>query len=238
MGGTVRGTAAPEFTASDTWRDGRLGDEAAAGTGMDVASEVDWVDDVEGAPVRPEGRAARRRQLARWKKNKRRAVVATAVALVGGGLTLSAMDRHTTDRAQAATAPKDPSTGAVQEMDRTLPASAEPTAERSTPTPGAEPSTADVPRHASPAGAPLATAAPNLRPDAAAAPRPTSTPAPQRHTTSQSSQSSHATVPDTPTVTEPTSQPTGGTNSGGSQASPAPTATTPPQLCLLVVCLG
>ena len=37
------------------------------------------------------GRAARRRQLARWKKNKRRAAIASAVALVGGGLTLALM---------------------------------------------------------------------------------------------------------------------------------------------------
>lgn len=36
-----------------------------------------------------QGRAARRRQLARWKKHRRRAAAATAFALVGGGLTVS-----------------------------------------------------------------------------------------------------------------------------------------------------
>ncbi|MGW1745183.1 SCO2400 family protein [Streptomyces sp. NPDC002092] len=51
-----------------------------------------------------EGRAARRRQRARWKKNQRKAVVATAVALVGGGLTLASMDRGSGHRAEAATA--------------------------------------------------------------------------------------------------------------------------------------
>ncbi|KOT30772.1 hypothetical protein ADK41_31720 [Streptomyces caelestis] len=51
------------------------------------------------------GRAARRRQLVRWKKTQRRALVATAVALVGGGLTLASTDRSGTDRTQAATAP-------------------------------------------------------------------------------------------------------------------------------------
>ncbi|MEV5932258.1 hypothetical protein AB0L56_05655 [Streptomyces sp. NPDC052079] len=51
------------------------------------------------------GRAARRRQLTRWRKTQRRALVATAVALVGGGLTLASMDRGNGDRAQAATAP-------------------------------------------------------------------------------------------------------------------------------------
>ncbi|MER6421719.1 hypothetical protein [Streptomyces sp. NPDC001137] len=51
-----------------------------------------------------EGRAARRRQRARWKKNQRKAVVATAVALVGGGLTLASMDRGSGHRAEASTA--------------------------------------------------------------------------------------------------------------------------------------
>ncbi|BFO13765.1 hypothetical protein SHKM778_01530 [Streptomyces sp. KM77-8] len=51
------------------------------------------------------GRAARRRQVIRWKKTQRRALVATAVALVGGGLTLASMDRGGGDRAQAAGAP-------------------------------------------------------------------------------------------------------------------------------------
>jgi hypothetical protein len=51
-----------------------------------------------------EGRAARRRQRARWKKNQRKAVVATAVALVGGGMTLASMDRGSGHRAEASTA--------------------------------------------------------------------------------------------------------------------------------------
>lgn len=51
------------------------------------------------------GRAARRRQLTRWRKTQRRALVATAVALVGGGITLASTDRGGNDRAQAATAP-------------------------------------------------------------------------------------------------------------------------------------
>ncbi|MBC2865992.1 hypothetical protein H1R13_13625 [Streptomyces mexicanus] len=60
------------------------------------------------------GRAARRRQRARWQKTQRRALVATAVALVGGGLTVASMDRHTADRAQAApAAPLAPHTDSV-----------------------------------------------------------------------------------------------------------------------------
>ncbi|MCX2922107.1 SCO2400 family protein [Streptomyces sp. NEAU-W12] len=54
----------------------------------------------------PTGRAARRRQVARWKKTQRRALVATAVAFVGGGLALSSVDRGSDDRARAATAPE------------------------------------------------------------------------------------------------------------------------------------
>ncbi|GAA3798518.1 hypothetical protein GCM10022403_035380 [Streptomyces coacervatus] len=50
------------------------------------------------------GRAARRRQRARWKKNQRKAVVATAVALVGGGLTVASMDRGSGHGNQASAA--------------------------------------------------------------------------------------------------------------------------------------
>ncbi|MFD3941393.1 hypothetical protein [Streptomyces sp. NPDC058579] len=63
----------------------------------------------------PEGRAARRRQRERWRKNQRRAVVATAFALVGGGLTVSAMERQSGDRAQAATAPEKPGLDPLEE---------------------------------------------------------------------------------------------------------------------------
>ncbi|WP_030939291.1 SCO2400 family protein [Streptomyces sp. NRRL S-646] len=60
--------------------------------------------EAEAAIPLSEGRAARRRQRARWKKNQRKAVVATAVALVGGGMTLASMDRGSGHRAEASTA--------------------------------------------------------------------------------------------------------------------------------------
>ncbi|MET8217632.1 hypothetical protein ABZV23_17735 [Streptomyces hirsutus] len=63
-------------------------------------------DPVPASASAPTGRAARRRQLARWRKTQRRALVATAVAFVGGGLTLVSMDRDAGDRARAATAPE------------------------------------------------------------------------------------------------------------------------------------
>ncbi|MEH0520852.1 hypothetical protein QBA38_17775 [Streptomyces stelliscabiei] len=92
--------------------------DADVAADMDTAVDMDmYVDvDTEGVPVTPHGRAARRRQLARWKKNQRRAVVATAVALVGGGLTVLGMDRQSTDRTQAATAPDAENLGSVEEQ--------------------------------------------------------------------------------------------------------------------------
>ncbi|WP_086804823.1 SCO2400 family protein [Streptomyces caniscabiei] len=131
--------AAPVLPAP-TWEYGAT-DETLGGTapfaqasGVDVLDDYDGVDrtadmdhvrdmdddardvDVEGVPAAPRGRAARRRQMARWKKNQRRAVVATAVALVGGGLTVMGMDRQSTDRTQAATAPDAESLGSVEQQ--------------------------------------------------------------------------------------------------------------------------
>nr|BBJ49679.1 hypothetical protein SAVMC3_23080 [Streptomyces avermitilis] len=117
-GTTVSESVPWEYPASDTWHDGRLRDEAAVEAGLEEAPETDPYGDLEGtmpAPA-PQGRAARRRQLARWKKNQRRAVVATAVALVGGGLTVAAMDRHSADRAQASTAPEVATMGTADEQ--------------------------------------------------------------------------------------------------------------------------
>ncbi|WLW53911.1 hypothetical protein [Streptomyces sp. YU58] len=107
---TAAPTAAPDSTAWDAWYDGRPYDETVE---PGDAGEPDV--DAEGVPIAPEGRAARRRQRARWKKNQRRAVVATAVALVGGGLTLASMDRQSGDHTQAATAPVDPGSGVEEQ---------------------------------------------------------------------------------------------------------------------------
>ncbi|WP_443058178.1 SCO2400 family protein [Streptomyces sp. NBC_00820] len=84
-----------------------------AGGALDGAPRFHPSGDVKDAPAAAQGRAARRRQLVRWKKNKRRAAVATAVALVGGGLTLASMERQSTDRTQAAAAPDNRGMGGV-----------------------------------------------------------------------------------------------------------------------------
>ncbi|MEU9319103.1 hypothetical protein [Streptomyces sp. NPDC048295] len=69
------------------------------------------VDEWPRTPA-PQGRAARRRQLARWKKHRRRAVLASTVALVGGGLTLAVLPSRpsTTHSTQASTLPEPKST--------------------------------------------------------------------------------------------------------------------------------
>ncbi|MER6122109.1 hypothetical protein ABT173_05335 [Streptomyces sp. NPDC001795] len=237
VGGAASGTTPSEFAASDTWHDGPLHDEAAIGAGPDSVPQTGPADDVDGVPRPSQGRAARRRQLARWRKNKRRAAVATAVALVGGGLSLAAMDRQSADRAQAATAPEDGSLGATEEQ-QTQPAhplSAGPDAHRSSPTPQVRPTETNLPRQQTLSVVP-STTPPGIRPDAAASPRQT-TPSAARPQTA--SPSAHATTA-TPTQTTPqqTSPPAHGTDSSGTQASPAPTTGSPSQVCVLVVCLG
>ncbi|MGW1053078.1 SCO2400 family protein [Streptomyces sp. NPDC002521] len=202
--------------------------------------------DVTDAPAAPQGRAARRRQLARWKKNQRRAVVATAVALVGGGLTVASMDRGSGGRAQAASAPDNRSMGLTEHPSAASsgPASApaQPAAtHRHTPaTPAAAwTPTADVPHQQTLAAAPH-TAQPAQHPHTTAAvtaahpttqSAPAAAPVPLPRSTTPSSSG---------TQTQPTSSaPTGTTGSGGTSAStPDPASPSSHQLCLVLVCLG
>lgn len=84
-----------------------FGNEAPAA--QDVSAEADGSG---GAAATGQGRAARRRQLARWKKHRRRAVAATAFALVGGGLTASLLqNKPSPGHAQAASSPEPGSVG-------------------------------------------------------------------------------------------------------------------------------
>ncbi|MGW3509927.1 SCO2400 family protein [Streptomyces sp. NPDC000994] len=146
-------------TDSATARTTGLAAGGAAGLALgDLAADA---TDAPPPRQRP-GRAARRRQLARWKKTQRRALVATAVALVGGGLTVASMDRHSTDRTQAAPAPEAPHTGTVGDS---RPAQH---GDPSSPPSGARqsPPAAGVPHQRS---APRGTTPQDVRPDAAAA---------------------------------------------------------------------
>jgi hypothetical protein len=220
--------AASESSAWNAWHDGRAGDETAVGAGgTESTAPGDASVDLDGVAALPEGRAARRRQRARWKRNQRRAVVATAVALVGGGLTLASMDRQSGDRTQAAAAPKDPGMGTLEEQ--TLrdahPTSPQPDGQRSSPSPAAQPSAPGLKRGQYATDSLRTT--PSARPDAAAAPRTAAGSNPQSKSTTQSSgttgttgtTASDRTDPANTTVTQPTQTPapapTGGTSGSG-----------------------
>ncbi|MEV6113548.1 hypothetical protein AB0L59_13795 [Streptomyces sp. NPDC052109] len=247
---TVGVTAAP--TAADGW----FGTEAP--TAVPPADFEDMPSaDVEDAPPAPRGRAARRRQRARWKKSQRRAVVATAVALVGGGLTLASLDRGGSgDRAQAVGAPDNRSMGLTDEP------SAAPSGPASTPTPPTAthrhaPATStartpavDVPRQQTLAATPR-TAQSGGRPHTAAvAPRPaaSATPAaPQPRTTAPSSSGTgtstntgtSGTTGTAGTTTQPASSSGDGTGGSTSASTPSPSSTSSSgRLCLVVLCLG
>ncbi|MFD7471627.1 hypothetical protein ACFV8Z_05400 [Streptomyces sp. NPDC059837] len=242
-GTTVSASVPWDYTASDMWHDGRFRDGAAGEAGLEEAPQTDPYGDFEGATPAPQGRAARRRQMARWKKNQRRAVVATAVALVGGGLTVAGMDRHSAGRAEAATAPDITTMGTADQQATEQPpaSSVQPERHRSSPTPPAQSPVAELTRRQSAAALPHSTSQ-SARPFAAASPDPTATSA--TSVTSQPrtvSPSSVAAAPDhAGTGANQTSTSTGAddTAPGTPQASPSPTATSPSHLCLLVVCLG
>ncbi|MDF3142759.1 hypothetical protein PBV88_15995, partial [Streptomyces sp. T21Q-yed] len=191
------------------------------------------------------------RQRARWKKNQRRAVVATAVALVGGGLTVSAMDRGSGDKAQAATAPENPNTVTAEQQatELTRPVSTPQDTHRS-PRTGTTPPSHLSPTNASrPRSVPEQGTAPHVtRPDAATAPTPTATSVPQSQaltptTAGADSDGGSGTAAEqqqTPAPTATEGSDTGsGTGTSTSPTSPAPEETSPAQLCVLnLVCLG
>ncbi|MGI5430222.1 SCO2400 family protein [Streptomyces sp. CA-179760] len=132
--------------------------------------------------VPQQGRAARRRQMARWRKNQRRAVVATAVALVGGGLTVAAMKGDAKPGVQAATAPEDTTMGGAGGE---APTYTEPTSSRrdtpsSTPT---GPGTGKSPHREQPRTAAPRTTPADPRTDAAATPRELPLTTPRQRTT-------------------------------------------------------
>ncbi|MGW0766227.1 SCO2400 family protein [Streptomyces sp. NPDC002676] len=254
---------APPSTANRTAdrMDHGLGDGLGDGLddGLDDGLGPDLSAETAGVAVASEGRAARRRQRARWKKNQRRAVVATAVALVGGGLTVASLDRHSHDKAQAAAVPDDRPMGdttlapgpAGGRTDSTPP----PAAHRATPTA----SRTQDPTGAAPTGrhrrASIPEAPSMTRPDAVAPPRPVTPATLHTHTTVPSvpDNSTGSTGTGTGTATkQPAPAPSTGTGTGtgtGSHSSPSsapatspstPTATSPNpnQICLVLLCLG
>jgi hypothetical protein len=265
------GPAAWDYPAATaTWHDGTVWGETPArtqegpgsgssdgydapDTDMDTETETDTA---EGYEARPQGRAARRRQMARWKKNQRRAVVATAVALVGGGLTVAAMNGNAKPGVQAAATPEDTTMGGAAGE---APTYAEPTSGKDDTSPSAAtpttPSHADrASRHQRSRAADPRTTPSDTRTDAAAAPRelPLTT-APRRKTVTDTVDTATGTAGSSASqVTEPTTPPAAGSGSDAQQPSSTsttpPASTTPPEtspadskpkeLCLLVICLG
>ncbi|KUO06948.1 hypothetical protein AQJ58_38160 [Streptomyces sp. DSM 15324] len=187
---------------------------------MATVPPVVTVPSVASAQSAPLGRAARRRQLARWKKNQRRAVVATAVALVGGGLSAVALDRQGGDRAQAASAPENPTVSGreepTSEYTRTTTTGSD--AHRSSSADATAPSRSgdrargqDVPT--------------GIRPDTAASPR-TGTTAPTATAPRQTTTSSYDGTVTTPGGTAGTTGTTDGPSSTSTSTSPSNSPTT------------
>lgn len=240
---TAAGIEEGEFTAP-VWHDGVTYDVAAAGGGMDEVPQTGPSNDMESVSPAPQGRAARRRQRARWKKNRRRAMVATTVAFVGGGLALASTDRHSTDRPQASTALEVPGTDATEEQTakRTGPSLPQTGKDQASPTP---PRTraADVPQRQPAAAAAPRTTPSDARPDVPATPD-KAEPRLQQLTSSPPSHESISVGTGASDEKTPTFAPTTASDdtagSGTPEASPAPATTTPsdPQLCLLTICLG
>ncbi|GKQ38938.1 hypothetical protein [Streptomyces sp. A012304] len=243
-------TAAEPVTPEVTWQE----EPPAAGPSVEPA----------GVAPAPMGRAARRRRLARMKKTQRRALVATAVAFVGGGLTVasSQLDRPTDHRTQATTAPDTAGMGAAEEpaSEYETPTSDGADVARSTPGRTGRSTVAGDPRRT-----PVTPS--NTRPDAATAPgtaapaaqRPRTTPATSGYAEQAPAQvpvgsdtGAVAAQPATPpaaddgTASDASNSSGGSDTSGTSQSSPAPSATSPSdtsaatqeKLCVLVICLG
>lgn len=235
-----------ESPVSGAWHDRPLGNEAE-GNAVTDAGPYALTADVEGPSPGQQGRAARRRQLARWKKNKRRAAVASAVAFVGGGLTIATMDRHSTDQPKAATAPDQRSMGAVegqtpeQNPSVSTPATTQRThrSSHAPSQPQPQPPTASAPRQQSLA-APPRTVPPTARPDEAALPGPAaaSTPQPQNTTPSvgDTAERSDATTDQQPPAPAPATADS--TQPSASRTNPALLSASPTEVCVLMVCLG
>jgi len=199
------------------------------------------------APTLHRGRAARRRQMARWKKNRRRAGVATAVALFGGGVTVASMQGHsgksgaTTASAadpQAPTALQTDNTSVSAPSGQTAPTAVTThvapqqngTAARPSPrtTHAGPDSITSIPTTVIPSGHPVSySTATKPLPTSGATTGPTAPTGGDSGSTAGSGSGSTATTP--PSTPPPSSAP---------PATTAPSTPPPKQLCLLIVCLG
>ncbi|WP_405666976.1 hypothetical protein [Streptomyces sp. NBC_00055] len=259
-----RGTAASTATTNQAWRTEEwpapgprsgthraeadpIGSVVPAGATTD-ASATGSSSGPEGNAATGQGRAARRRQLARWKKNKRRAVAATAVALVGGGLTVAALPATRSSNSHThASSPPEPVAAATPRTATTDSVSEQP--DTQVPRHPGPDRPATTGRHRSSAVAVPHTATPSRQPKAAAtAPSPaTSSTTPD--TTPESADGTHTGNAETPAqpqtqapeTTPPASTGHSGTGSSAVHLLPITSAgdpTSPAQICLIAVCIG
>ncbi|MEE1943350.1 hypothetical protein V1L54_28765 [Streptomyces sp. TRM 70361] len=228
------GTAARESTAPAARHDGPSRDGALSGSGAEESPSPGTSGGGEGVSAARQGHAACRDRLSHWKKNQRRAVVATAVAIVGGGLAVATLERPAADRGQA-----------VAPDDGTEAAEARATEEARRPARGASPApppTAGLPHREPLVVAPHATRwnmGDVLVPGAAVSPRPTTTSAPQSEAVSPvpgtTAPGGSGTAPERPSTpgTDGTAAP------GGSPSASPPEPPSPPaEICLFALCLG
>ncbi|MBL3664938.1 hypothetical protein JL475_02675 [Streptomyces sp. M2CJ-2] len=229
-----------------------LGPDPGPGPDLDPVAASASVSAVSAASAMsaPTGRAARRRQLARWKKTQRRALVATAVALVGGGLTVASMDRGSGDRTQAASAPEvtgmGGAKGPAEQYGDPAPVATPPGTHRSSPDRPAQSASDDAPDPQSTGAASTPTIASDTRPDGATG-APTTATSPPRTTspatdsgaeagsgsaggTGADSGSGAATRPTSPPVAAAGGEDSGSGKPGGQSGSQpaAPDPSTPP----------
>lgn len=192
-------------------------------------------DSARAAPT-TQGRAARRRQLARWKKNRRRAVAATAVALVGGGLTVAALPTgSSTGRAQATSA-LEPGTAAPPPTESTDSSSAQ-SDPRDSRHPGTRPPMTTSRRQTATVDSSSAEAA-SGQPKAATTAHPTATPSAASYTTSDSGNGLDGDQADATTSEATAPASTDRSEAGTSAESPEPIKVEPTQVCLLGTCVG
>ncbi|WP_442810934.1 SCO2400 family protein [Streptomyces sp. NBC_01217] len=196
----------------------------------------------EGASPTGEGRAARRRQLARWKKHKRRAAAGAAFAIAGGALTVALMpDRPSASQTQAAAAP-DSQRHAPTRLAATDAGSQQPESADTHPTDTRAPIAAGGQQHITAPTAPT-----HRQPEPAAASRARTSPGSAPHTAPAQGTTAHTggTVTDTAPAPETSAPPSAEPSDAGTPPAaqePAPPAAQPagpPQLCVLgVVCIG
>ncbi|MFC9245687.1 hypothetical protein ACFT7S_17200 [Streptomyces sp. NPDC057136] len=198
----------------------------------------------EGADPVMQGRAARRRQLARWKKNRRRALAATAVALVGGGLTIAAMPttRPSTSQTHAGAPPE--RLTAVTPRTATADSSSEQLDTAVPRHPGTRTSTAESrPQDTADATPPSGTA--NRQPQSAATAQPSSPPRVAPHSAPEPAEETYVDDSDAPasapetTAPASTERPDEGTSAVNPPPATPPVESAPPkQVCVLILCIG